>query len=582
MNDLALGWLVGPATTDEERQRRQGLIDAEHADSVLPASLRYRLLLAGAVAADHFGWVLRTSVALHGTGATPEQVHKAMGPLASTPVPPVDDGLPAGWSPAEDALVAALARHLEAAEQAPSGIDASMWEQLSRYLSFVRTAMDWAMAAPTPPLATDERRALEAVLGDDATLVHRAWQLAPPRSLSDHLHRLVNRLRSGFVIASDDGVVLFHNPSACRILGVACEALVLSSLRAHLADWPDEASGASRTRVAGDQQLELSWETMDDGTLHLLVDVSSERSKPHIPAIDRLSQLTRLFLQRSRASLEAMAEGLDAEAADAARDLIVAQRGLECIGSDEPVGGPVAVPTLVDELRCLLRFCALQTVEIDGVVSPRVEVDCLRGRLLAALVLALSADSDQEGRPSLLVTVEDSTVILTANAPQLADDNDSLAGDVTALCAEAGCKATLDGARLRVTLPMRAAAPCTPNRKRVLVIDDERAIGISLKRALGRDHDVTALTDPAEAVRLIEDGSRYDVLLCDLMMPAMTGMEVYRKIREMVPDQAERMIFMTAATYAPSTRAFLAGVPNLRFNKPFDLQELRDVVQLVE
>lgn len=48
-----------------------------------------------------------------------------------------------------------------------------------------------------------------------------------------------------------------------------------------------------------------------------------------------------------------------------------------------------------------------------------------------------------------------------------------------------------------------------------------------------------------EALRLIEGGERYDVILCDLMMPVMTGMELHDALSRFAPDQANAMVFMT-------------------------------------
>ena len=63
----------------------------------------------------------------------------------------------------------------------------------------------------------------------------------------------------------------------------------------------------------------------------------------------------------------------------------------------------------------------------------------------------------------------------------------------------------------------------SPAPARILVIDDEPLIGVIVQRAL-RTLDVSACTDAHEALAAIRGGRRYDVILCDLMMPAMTGM----------------------------------------------------------
>src|SRR5262249_31119297 len=93
------------------------------------------------------------------------------------------------------------------------------------------------------------------------------------------------------------------------------------------------------------------------------------------------------------------------------------------------------------------------------------------------------------------------------------------------------------GALFRIQLPRatqvarsvaarRAPTPSATRRGRVLVVDDEPLIGSGLRMALA-EHDVVTTTNPAEALAWIHDGRRFDVILCDLMMPVMSGMDLY-------------------------------------------------------
>jgi signal transduction histidine kinase len=70
-------------------------------------------------------------------------------------------------------------------------------------------------------------------------------------------------------------------------------------------------------------------------------------------------------------------------------------------------------------------------------------------------------------------------------------------------------------------------APAASRRGSVLVIDDEPAIGLLVDRVLSADHDVRSALDANQALGWIEAGERFDVILCDLMMPQVTGMEFY-------------------------------------------------------
>lgn len=116
-----------------------------------------------------------------------------------------------------------------------------------------------------------------------------------------------------------------------------------------------------------------------------------------------------------------------------------------------------------------------------------------------------------------------------------------------------------------------------PRRKSVLVVDDEIEVGRSIERILGRDHDVVIVSRGEAALALVDERA-WDVVLCDLMMPEMTGVEVYRRAVEMKPDLGHRFVFLTGGTFDEVIRAFLLGVPNGLIEKPFDTRDLRALV----
>ena len=65
----------------------------------------------------------------------------------------------------------------------------------------------------------------------------------------------------------------------------------------------------------------------------------------------------------------------------------------------------------------------------------------------------------------------------------------------------------------------------------------------------------------------------------DLMMPAMTGMELFDRLVEVAPDQASRVIFLSGGAFTPQAREFLGRVKNARMDKPFETQALRELVR---
>lgn len=112
----------------------------------------------------------------------------------------------------------------------------------------------------------------------------------------------------------------------------------------------------------------------------------------------------------------------------------------------------------------------------------------------------------------------------------------------------------------------------------VLVVDNEPPIASVVRRVLGLGHDITALEDAVDACKVIREGSRFDVILCDLLMPGMSGQQFYEALVKQAPDMAERVVFMSGATTLPDSRAFLSTVRNDVLEKPFSSARLREVV----
>ena len=125
---------------------------------------------------------------------------------------------------------------------------------------------------------------------------------------------------------------------------------------------------------------------------------------------------------------------------------------------------------------------------------------------------------------------------------------------------------------------MAEADPKAKPRSRVLIIDDEATITNALRRHLQADHDVTLQNDPLAALSMLREGARFDVILCDIMMPQMTGVELYDELRRRDPALADRIIFLTGGAFTSSTRAFLDSVSNQRVEKPFDPHHLRTLI----
>ena len=88
-------------------------------------------------------------------------------------------------------------------------------------------------------------------------------------------------------------------------------------------------------------------------------------------------------------------------------------------------------------------------------------------------------------------------------------------------------------------------------------------------------------TPTPSGITELEADDAFDVILCDLMMPDVTGMEVFGYVKSARPHLAARVVFMTGGAFTARARAFLDEVPNRCIEKPFELARLRAVIREV-
>jgi PAS domain S-box-containing protein len=156
-----------------------------------------------------------------------------------------------------------------------------------------------------------------------------------------------------------------------------------------------------------------------------------------------------------------------------------------------------------------------------------------------------------------------------------------LGGDITIDSAEG------QGTVVRVSLPT-SGVPASGGissresrrarkRARVLVVDDEPALALTLRCVLERDHDVLTAEEGRAALSLLEKHD-FDLVLCDLAMPGLSGDAVYERIAAVRPELAARFVFMTGGAFTARLQSFLDRVPNARLQKPFPISALEDLI----
>jgi signal transduction histidine kinase len=143
------------------------------------------------------------------------------------------------------------------------------------------------------------------------------------------------------------------------------------------------------------------------------------------------------------------------------------------------------------------------------------------------------------------------------------------------------------GTTFRVSLPAAgdatiAARPPSPTthakretRRRIMIVDDDVLVLSAARRVLSVHHDVWTTTQAGDALERLLGGAECDLLLCDLLMPNLSGMALHRELEVRSPEHATRMVFMTGGAFTDEAQRFLATTKQPCIDKPFTADDLR-------
>ncbi len=123
-----------------------------------------------------------------------------------------------------------------------------------------------------------------------------------------------------------------------------------------------------------------------------------------------------------------------------------------------------------------------------------------------------------------------------------------------------------------ITKPGERGAPL-----QILVIDDEPLVASTIARLLA-PHTVTIAHSGRQALARLDEGTTFDLVFCDLMMPELTGMDVFEQLQASNPPLSERIVFMTGGTFTERAGKFRAAVSNTFLEKPFDRRRILEIV----
>ena len=125
----------------------------------------------------------------------------------------------------------------------------------------------------------------------------------------------------------------------------------------------------------------------------------------------------------------------------------------------------------------------------------------------------------------------------------------------------------------------REVAPVPRKRARILLIDDEPLLRKAIHWMLEDDHEVTVVESAEKALSILEGRRDFDLLLCDLMMPRVGGMDLYEELLRKHPDMAARTVFMTGGAFQPRVAEFVMKMRDRCLQKPFSRERVLAFVE---
>lgn len=249
--------------------------------------------------------------------------------------------------------------------------------------------------------------------------------------------------------------------------------------------------------------------------------------------------------------------------------------GVAPVIADESRLGHAFVQLLVNAARAIEGAGA---ADAELVLTTRDDAE----RVLVEFASAAAAAAPDDGDPWSLSAADDGKDARTAaHRASLALCRDIVAaqgGELSVESSEQG------GVLFRVALPRakpdggvarenpEAAEP--GGGARILIIDDEPLLGQTLSFAFAGRHDIVVTASGREALALLASDTRFDLVLCDLMMPDVSGQKVFESLSGSHPELLPRFVFMSGGAFTESAQDFLEQYPGRRIEKPFTMAQI--------
>jgi CheY-like chemotaxis protein len=132
----------------------------------------------------------------------------------------------------------------------------------------------------------------------------------------------------------------------------------------------------------------------------------------------------------------------------------------------------------------------------------------------------------------------------------------------------------MESNQIETDLAGSAPRSLKPNRRRLLVVDDEPLLGQTLAIAYRGRHDVVVVDGGRAALELLERDSEFELILCDLMLPDVSGVAVYERLRDERPDLLDRLYLTTGGAFTAPAHEFVEAHADRCLEKPFTIEQV--------
>ena len=118
-------------------------------------------------------------------------------------------------------------------------------------------------------------------------------------------------------------------------------------------------------------------------------------------------------------------------------------------------------------------------------------------------------------------------------------------------------------------------------KAKILVVDDEPVIRQLVSQVLTDEgHAVETADNAAEALKMVKS-KRYPLILLDIKMPGMSGVELYKQFQKIAPSLTKRVVFITGDVMGKRTMDFLDKTKTPCLMKPFDAKQLKTEIKRI-